>query len=41
MQLPGTVPPYYCGALLNFLSKDWRFCELWNVDILDAARAAE
>jgi hypothetical protein len=41
MPLPDAVPSYCCGALLNFLSKDWGLRELWNVDMLDAARAAE
>ncbi len=40
MPLPDTVLSYCCAALMNFLSKDWRFRELWNVDMLGAARAA-
>jgi hypothetical protein len=41
MLLRDTVPPYCCDALMNFLSKDWRFRELWNAHMLGAARAAE
>jgi hypothetical protein len=40
MPLPDTVLACCCDVLMNFLSKDWRFRELWNVDTLDAARAA-
>jgi hypothetical protein len=41
MPLPDAVPSYCCGALTNFLSKDWGLRELWNLDMLDPARAAE
>ena len=35
------VPSCCCGTLMNFLSNDRRLRELWNVDILDLARAVE